>query len=243
MTPKKNDREQRREIERGLLLKAQAGDQTARDELVKRNMGIVFMVAKKYYSNRFSLEDSVQDGVVGLLIAINKFDLRKDVMFNTYAFHWIRCYITGALIQGLTTIDEQRAFFKGHAAASALFARGEAVTDEAVGKELGVKASAVGSVRAKHSPVKEILLSEPDDKESAESKVIREQTEGFVHAAVNKLRRNRPRLAELVRRRYLLEDTETLQQVGDHFGLSRERVRQIELDAKSRLKRALKAVA
>lgn len=78
------------EEEKALALRAQQGDEEARRRLVEANMRLVINVAKNYRSPSFSLEDLVQEGAIGLLKAISKFDPARGYRFSTYAMFWIR---------------------------------------------------------------------------------------------------------------------------------------------------------
>ena len=86
-----------KEEEKELLLKIANGDKVAKNELVERNLRLVVSIAKRYVNRGLSLLDLIQEGNIGLIIAVDKFNIEKNVVFSTYACYWIMQAITRAL--------------------------------------------------------------------------------------------------------------------------------------------------
>lgn len=93
-----------KEEEREVLIKAKAGDKKAYDELMQRNLRFVVSVAKRYQNQGVELEDLIQEGNMGLIIAFDRFDMDRDVKFITYAVWWIRQAIMKAIHDNAKTI-------------------------------------------------------------------------------------------------------------------------------------------
>lgn len=85
--------------ERDLSRRIERGDLTAKDALIESNLGLVYMIARGYTGRGVSFEDLVQDGTVGLVHAVERFDRRRGVRFSTYAVPWIRHALIDALGQ------------------------------------------------------------------------------------------------------------------------------------------------
>ena len=93
-----------REAERELVVRAQRGDASAKDELVRHNVALVVMLARKQSRGALRLEELVQEGNLGLLRAIEKFDPRAGTRFSTYAVWWIRAYVWKYLKQARSAV-------------------------------------------------------------------------------------------------------------------------------------------
>ncbi len=85
------------EEEKALFKKMKKGDRSARDEIARGNLRLVISIAKKYQHMGLALDDLIEEGNLGLLKAIEKYDLRKNCRFATYASFWIRQNVTRAL--------------------------------------------------------------------------------------------------------------------------------------------------
>ncbi len=94
--PKVTDRE--------LLLQVRRGEERAKTDLIKRNQGLVVSIAKKYAFNPDALDDLVIEGNMGLLKAMDKFDLRTRTKFGTYAYYWIKRYILRSMLKELAVL-------------------------------------------------------------------------------------------------------------------------------------------
>jgi len=241
-----------KEEEYELATKAKSGDAEARRLLIKSNLRFVVNVAKKYHSSHVSLLDLINDGNIGLIEAARRFDPDKGTKFITYAIWWIRQSIMQALAEqsGAVSLPIKQA--------GLLYRIGQKYRD--LKQELGrapTHAELAASLEMKVATVESILrasrfslsLETPptDDKnfslishlpdvtqlsssdQSLQSTLLEE-----INRLLDKLE---PREREILRLRYgFCEGTPlTLEKIGKKFGLSRERVRQIETRAKKKI--------
>ena len=139
--------------ERELARRAHLGDDAARRKLVESNMRLVYTVAKNYTSPTIPLEDLVQEGAIGLMNAIERFDPEKGFRFSTYATHWVRQAIGKSVINRSRVIripahvaDGRRRFQKFRDSFEAEHGRLPTVEEEAA--NLGFTASKLSSVRS-----------------------------------------------------------------------------------------------
>ncbi|HBF41429.1 MAG TPA: RNA polymerase subunit sigma [Anaerolineaceae bacterium] len=233
------------EIEDGLL---------ARDHLIKANTRLVVSVAKRYIGRGVPFLDLIQEGNLGLMKAVEKFDYHRGFRFSTYATWWIRQTITRSIAdQGRTIrvpvhmVDRIRQLYKTtHEMEQTL---GRVPTSEELAEKLEVPTSKVEwMTRVSWLP---LSLESPinDDEEDSElGQFVEDQlTPTPIQSAYSKLLREKieevldtlpPREARILRLRFGLENGHnyTLEEVGEKFGLTRERIRQIESKALRRLR-------
>jgi RNA polymerase primary sigma factor len=233
------------EIEDGIL---------AREHLIKANTRLVVSVAKRYIGRGVPFLDLIQEGNLGLMKAVEKFDYHRGFRFSTYATWWIRQTITRSIAdQGRTIrvpvhmVDRIRQLYKlTHEMEQAL---GRVPTSEELAVKLEVPTSKVDwMTRVSWLP---LSLESPinDDEEDSElGQFVEDQlTPTPIQSAYSKLLREKieevldtlpPREARILRLRFGLENGHnyTLEEVGEKFGLTRERIRQIESKALRRLR-------
>jgi RNA polymerase primary sigma factor len=233
------------EIEDGLL---------ARDHLIKANTRLVVSVAKRYIGRGVPFLDLIQEGNLGLMKAVEKFDYHRGFRFSTYATWWIRQTITRSIAdQGRTIrvpvhmVDRIRQLYKTtHEMEQTL---GRVPTSEELAEKLEVPTSkGEWMTRVSWLP---LSLESPinDDEEDSElGQFVEDQlTPTPIQSAYSKLLREKieevldtlpPREARILRLRFGLENGHnyTLEEVGEKFGLTRERIRQIESKALRRLR-------
>jgi len=205
-----------REEERNLADQARRGDPRAREELVKRNLPFVVAVAKRSMGRGARLDDLVQEGNIGLLRAVEKFDTSRGTRFSTYAIWWIRAYIQKYLKEIHSSVrggeDGKRRGLR------------DLSLDVTIGED--------GEITA--------LDRLPDEGPGPEDEFVAAQSAEMVR---NRLERFRKRIGplgwDILEERLSSDSPQTLEQIGKRWGLSRERVRQVELQTKTFLKRAL----
>jgi len=226
----------------------------ARDHLIKANTRLVVSIAKKYMGRGVPFLDLIQEGNLGLMKAVNKYDYRRGFRFSTYATWWIRQTITRSIAdQGRTIrvpvhmVDRIRQLYKlTHEMEQEL---GRLPTSEELGEKMEIPTSKVEwMTRVSWLP---LSLESPinDDEEDSElGQFIEDQlTPTPIQSAYSKLLREKieevldtlpPREARILRLRFGLENGHnyTLEEVGEKFGLTRERIRQIEAKALRKLR-------
>ena len=241
--------------DRRLILESEIEEGTlAREHLIKANTRLVVSVAKRYIGRGVPFLDLIQEGNLGLMKAVEKFDYHRGFRFSTYATWWIRQTITRSIAdQGRTIrvpvhmVDRIRQLYKlTHEMEQEL---GRLPTSEELGEKMEIPTSKVEwMTRVSWLP---LSLESPinDDEEDSElGQFIEDQlTPTPIQSAYSKLLREKieevldtlpPREARILRLRFGLENGHnyTLEEVGEKFGLTRERIRQIESKALRRLR-------
>lgn len=207
-----------REEEYELSRRARKGDESARQTLARSNLPFVVAVAKKFATRGARLDDLIQEGNVGLMKAIEHFDPKKNVRFATYAVWWIRAYITRYL-------KDNRSHVRGgeHERIS--------MSDFSLDAPLDDESDSSYMDRLEDSaptPDQNFLSLERDEE---------------VSQALQRVRRRLGDLGwDILQERLTQDKPRTLEELGQRWGVSRERVRQVELKTKSFLARYLASV-
>ena len=234
------------------ITKARALVSEAKNELITRNLRLVINMAKNYVGRGLSLLDLIQEGNIGLMKTVDKFKYEKGFKFSTYATWWIRQAITRAIIDQAKTIRvpvHMMDFYNKVTKASRELTQqlGREPSKEEIAKRLEVSTGKIEEVfRAIQDPIAlqtpvgdddskiEDFISDkdgPSPYSDTERKNVTEQ----ILRVLNTLT---PKEAEVIRMRFGigLDKDHTLEEIGRHFSISRERVRQIEATALRKLK-------
>jgi RNA polymerase primary sigma factor len=244
--------------ERELARRKDLGDEAAKKRLIESNLRLVMSITRNYTKADVPLLDLIQEGNMGLIRAVEKFDYRMGYKLSTYATWWIRQAISRALADQGRTIrlpvhvgDQVRKVLKARRALTQKLNRDP--TNEEIAAEVGITAQKVGDLLelvahpvSLETPVGDgesmyADLIEDERAEAPDEVTADTHRASELEAALNGLD---PRMRHVLERRYGLDGhaSQTLEELGADLGITRERVRQLENKALRELRRSAPAL-
>ncbi len=225
------------------------GDKDAAYVLVTSNLRLVVKIALEFQRVWMqNLLDLIQEGNIGLMQAVRKFDPYKNVKFSYYASFWIKAYIlkfimdNWRLVKIGTTQGQRKLFFKLKKEKQKLIEQGFDPKPKLLSERLGVSEREIVDMDQRldgwdvslDAPLKDDSDTErieflSTESESAEDRVAKKEMESLLHVKISEFRNKMTdRELEIFDRRIFSDTPVTLQEIGDRYGISRERVRQVE---------------
>jgi RNA polymerase primary sigma factor len=243
------------EEEVALAREVKAGSLEARQRMVESNLRLVISIAKRYRCRGLSFEDLVQEGVVGLMAAITRYDPEKGYRFSTYATHWIRQAIGRAIDNHSRLIrlpshvsDALRKLERSRLLLARRLGRQPTLSELSVETDVPIK-KIQGLLQSSQEPLSlDALLGDTEETSLVDLLLDASAPDPEQHTIHNRSRESlemilnvlRPRERRVIEKRFGFADgrVHSLQEVGEQMQMSREGVRQIEVRALRKLKQA-----
>jgi RNA polymerase sigma-32 factor len=247
-----------REEERELARRARSGDREAASRLIGSHLRLIVKIAERYRAPGLATADLIQEGCIGLLQALQRFNPDHDARFATYSMWWIKSAIqdhvvrSWSLVRIGTSTAQKSLFFNIRRMRAALSETGETLSEAAVrriARALGQPEREVRRMaerlaarersldergRGDTAPLIERLVDHAPDPE--QSLIFRDELRHRLKLLAGALAQLKDRERLIISRRYLSEVAETLDSLGRELGISKERVRQIEARAVAKLR-------
>jgi RNA polymerase sigma-32 factor len=254
------------EEERRLARHSAAGDSAAAGQLIASHLRFVIKIARTYRNSGLPMSDLIQEGTVGLIQAVRRFNPDRGVRLSTYAMWWIRAAIqdyvvrSWSLVRIGTTNTQKAVFLRLRQIRAELISGAEDLSDEIIGKlaaRLGTTATEVAAV-ARRMTSGDQSLDQPlsgnadeagptlldhmtSDAPTPEETVAANSEHSFISKTIGKaLAMLPPREQFIIRKRYFEEARQTFEAIGHEIGLSKDRVRQLEARALEKLRDLLR---
>ncbi len=232
---------------------------SVKNDFVKANLRLVVSIARRFNFGRMPLADLIQEGNIGLIKAVERYDFRRGYRFSTYASWWIRHAISRALAdKGRAVrlpVHMIEAYHRvGKARRTLEAALGRQPTAEEVGRQIGMPTAKVEKMRTyllDQSFSLDKTVGDDDDRKlgdfiqdpnaentTTDDRMVDEMMSSSVRAELGQLK---PIEADILRQRFGIDSDEelTLKQIGQKYHLSRERIRQLQEQALEKMRRAL----
>ncbi|MCG3112260.1 MAG: RNA polymerase factor sigma-32 [Candidatus Manganitrophus sp. SB1] len=250
-----------REEEKRLAVKfKEGGDLQAVTELILSHLRLAASIAMEYKNLPFNLMDLIQEGNVGLMQAIKKFDPYKDIRVSTYASWWIRAYILKYILHNWrlvkigTTEAQRKLFFRLSKERERLEKMGYEAGPKLLAERLDVKEQEVvemqqrlggweSSLDAPAGPESDETLANllPSDQEAVDDRLAKDELQELFQEKLKEFSKTlKPRELEILNERILSENPKTLEVFGKKYKISKERVRQLEENLIKNLKKFMK---
>ena len=238
------------------VLAAQAEVKAAKNLFIEANLRLVISIARRYTNRGLQLMDLIQEGNIGLMLAVDKFDYRRGLKFSTYAFYWIRQKITRAIQEQARTVRVPvhliETIHRMRQTAQELISEiGRSPTPEEIAKKMALPEPKVKKVIEIAERSRTISLESPigDGEALLKDFIADENGVTAEEAAIQKnlaeqlqmtLATLSTREEKVLRKRFGIgeETGRTLQKVSEEFGVTRERIRQIQVRGIAKLKKA-----
>lgn len=247
-----------REDEVVLARRIQAGDEQAREHMIRANLRLVVKIAREYEHVGLPLLDLINEGNLGLMKAVERFDPRKGAKLSTYSAFWIKQSIRRALanqskIIRLPVHVVDKLYHVSRAAARFQQLHGREASEAELAAELGIAPNRISELRAVSTRPASLDAPIGDDDSARFADVIADESAAMpwqdidndaTHEMLRELVGRLPeRESAILRNRFGLGETRklTLQAIGRKFGVTRERIRQLQNEALAKLRKMVEA--
>jgi RNA polymerase sigma-32 factor len=234
-------------------------DKDAAQKLVMSNLKLVVKIALEYYNTYINILDLIQEGNVGLLHAVKKYNPYKGTKFSTYSSFWIRAYIlkhimdSWSLVKIGTTQSQRKLFYRLNKEKQKLEALGIFPSPKLLASTLDVKEEEVEDMQKRlayadvsmetpiHDESDDTIMDMMKSDENVEEMVAEKEKDTIIVSRVKEFKKTlNEKELYIFEHRILSEEPFTLQEIGAHFGISRERARQIESKVMKKFKERFK---